>query len=214
MQSNRASAKRSRQRRQARLEELDKTTATLQAEKTAIFSKLERAQTEIASLEERNNQLVEEVVRLRKMLGMAPPAATGPLESSFSAGKHETSSGTPAQQESCVDSAGTQGGKVPMVKSEAESELALDGADWDLYEEDDEAADDEDAKDDEEDVNVDAGATDAADGPAWLTDLPLSPTNGDLGRRLDGSVDDIGSPVLEQMLQGDVFAELLASFDV
>lgn len=70
MQSNRASAKRSRQRRQARLDELDKTTGQLQAENSTLCEKLEQAQQQIHELEEKNRSLVGEVSDLRKMLGM------------------------------------------------------------------------------------------------------------------------------------------------
>lgn len=120
MQSNRASAKRSRQRRVARLEELDRTTAQLQEENSTMCEKLEQAQQEIVSLEDKNRSLLGEVVQLRKMLGLE----TASLEAAAAAPKTKfeaTTSGA-GQPQSCVESEG--GGTV--VKGELESEIGLE----------------------------------------------------------------------------------------
>ena len=63
--SNRASAKRSRQRRQERLEELEKESAELLADRAAALEKLERANDELARLRAENSRLAKEVKSLK-----------------------------------------------------------------------------------------------------------------------------------------------------
>lgn len=109
MQSNRASAKRSRQRRQARLEELDKSTGDLQAENHALCDKLEQAQHHILDLEEKNRSLVGEVAGLRKMLGMSAYSSSTDCDK-------ESSEGAPSHciiSESCGHGSS---GSAPVVK--------------------------------------------------------------------------------------------------
>lgn len=116
MQSNRASAKRSRQRRQARLEELDKSTAQLQEENSAMCQKLEQAQQQIQQLQEKNHSLMGEVSVLRKMLDVnALSSSSGGKSASACDGDRVS------PQQSCVLShsiAEVSAGSAPVAKPE------------------------------------------------------------------------------------------------
>ncbi|CAI5513561.1 unnamed protein product [Closterium sp. Naga37s-1] len=64
--SNRASAKRSRQRRQERLEELERETEVLHADHAQVVAKLGRATQQMSRLEMENSRLMAELAALRK----------------------------------------------------------------------------------------------------------------------------------------------------
>ncbi|CAI5972681.1 unnamed protein product [Closterium sp. NIES-65] len=68
MMSNRASAKRSRQRRQVRLEELEIQSAKLKMENAAVQRRLTEATDKIRRFQEQNSNLERELKRLRKEL--------------------------------------------------------------------------------------------------------------------------------------------------
>jgi DNA repair exonuclease SbcCD ATPase subunit len=64
--ANRASAKRSRDRKRARMEELDKTTAQLLDEKAMISAELEEAEERVDQLNRKNWSLQIEIAQLKK----------------------------------------------------------------------------------------------------------------------------------------------------
>lgn len=167
MQSNRASAKRSRQRRQARLEELDKSTAQLQEENSTMCTKLEQAQQEIVALEEKNRSLVGEVLQLRKMLGLE----TASLEAAAAApkAKFESTTSGAGQPQSCVESEGCG----TVVKGEQESNGG--------FELDNEEGEENQGQDD--------------NGFDWLGSLPLSPGAASPLRASSPGLDQLALPV-------------------
>ncbi|CAI5468222.1 unnamed protein product [Closterium sp. Yama58-4] len=69
--SNRASAKRSRQRRQERLEELERETEVLHADHAQVVAKLGRATQQMSRLEMENSRLMAELAALRKAAASA-----------------------------------------------------------------------------------------------------------------------------------------------
>lgn len=68
MMSNRASAKRSRQRRQVRLDELEIQSAKLRVENAAVQRKLNEANEQIQKYQQQNEALQEELLKLRSEL--------------------------------------------------------------------------------------------------------------------------------------------------
>eukprot|EP00475_Leptophrys_vorax_P003844 TRINITY_DN12245_c0_g1_i1.p1 TRINITY_DN12245_c0_g1~~TRINITY_DN12245_c0_g1_i1.p1 ORF type:complete len:430 (-),score=47.16 TRINITY_DN12245_c0_g1_i1:165-1454(-) len=84
MMSNRASAKRSRQRRQCRLEELEIQSAKLKMENSAVQRRLTEAKDQIRRFQEQNTNLERELKRLRKELGGCTAGDSGNDKASVS----------------------------------------------------------------------------------------------------------------------------------
>ncbi|CAI5508796.1 unnamed protein product [Closterium sp. Naga37s-1] len=87
MMSNRASAKRSRQRKQERLEELEIQSAKLRVENAAVTRRLNEASEHIRQYQESNDRLQNELKRLRDALARAGvPVANKPADAAADAG--------------------------------------------------------------------------------------------------------------------------------
>ncbi|CAI5529000.1 unnamed protein product [Closterium sp. Naga37s-1] len=87
MMSNRASAKRSRQRKQERLEELEIQSAKLRVENAAVTRRLNEASDHIRQYQESNDRLQNELKRLRDALTRADvPVANKPTDAAADAG--------------------------------------------------------------------------------------------------------------------------------
>eukprot|EP00475_Leptophrys_vorax_P041089 TRINITY_DN7720_c0_g1_i1.p1 TRINITY_DN7720_c0_g1~~TRINITY_DN7720_c0_g1_i1.p1 ORF type:complete len:312 (-),score=-3.47 TRINITY_DN7720_c0_g1_i1:134-1069(-) len=78
MMSNRASAKRSRQRKQERLEELEIQSAKLRVENAAVTRRLNEATEHIRHFQESNERLHDELKRLRDALARAGVVVANP----------------------------------------------------------------------------------------------------------------------------------------
>lgn len=131
MMSNRASAKRSRQRKQTRLEELEIQSAKLRVENAAVTRRLKEATDQIRHFHESNERMQAEVTRLRETLQRAGVVVKPAALSVDEAGDAPTGDGCEAKEASVslmIGQPSAAGAKRELSVDEDEDELfALNG---------------------------------------------------------------------------------------